>query len=149
MNSLSKKYERLKRIPKTLEINRSLPLAEQDPSLPSNEKRKAIELEPETYIAGLHCNRKLPKWFKLENNRVIEETEHGLFFIDVFGDNSFQRVYDIHKVEIETLLGYKMMTLNIKSTENQRFIVPMKKMIDECPDKENHKERQAGSLQIH
>nr|GEV10325.1 ankyrin repeat-containing protein [Tanacetum cinerariifolium] len=31
-------------------------------------KRKAMGLEPETYIAGLHCNRKLPKGAKFVNN---------------------------------------------------------------------------------
>ncbi|GJR59798.1 hypothetical protein Tco_1501960 [Tanacetum coccineum] len=89
MNSLSNKYERLKGIAKSLVINGSLPLPEQDPSLPSNRKRKAIELELEIYIAGMHCNRTLPEGVEFENKIVIEKPEHGLFFIDVFGDQSF------------------------------------------------------------
>ncbi|GJZ27002.1 transposase, MuDR, MULE transposase domain protein [Tanacetum coccineum] len=72
-------------------INESFPLPKQDPSLPSNRKRKAMELEPETYIVGLQCNRTLSEGVKFMNNGVIEKHEHGLFFTDVFGDLSFQR----------------------------------------------------------
>ncbi|GJR12192.1 hypothetical protein Tco_0794844 [Tanacetum coccineum] len=89
MKSMSKKYKRLKGIAKTLESNESLTLPEQDPLLPSNRKRKAMGLEPETYIASLHCNHKLPEGVKFMNNKVIEKPKHGLFFIDVFGDPSF------------------------------------------------------------
>ncbi|GJT39327.1 hypothetical protein Tco_0939192 [Tanacetum coccineum] len=89
MNSLSKKFEGLKRISNSLEINKSLLLPEQDPLLPSNRKRKAMELKPETYIVGLHCNCTLLKGVSFMNNKVTEEPEHGLFFTDVFGDPSF------------------------------------------------------------
>ncbi|GJW15325.1 hypothetical protein Tco_0019458 [Tanacetum coccineum] len=106
-----------------------------DPSLPRR-KRKAIELEPKTYIAGLHCKRELPERVKFVNNILIEMPEHGLFIIDAFGDKTFQRVSDIHKVETKTLLGYNMMALNVKTTENQRFMVLMSRMIDECPNKD-------------
>ncbi|GJX83154.1 hypothetical protein Tco_0332635 [Tanacetum coccineum] len=89
MNSLSKKFEGLKRIANSLEINKSLPLPEQDPLLPLNRKRKAMELKPETYIAGLHCNCTLLQGVSFMNNKVTEEPKHGLFFTDVFGDSSF------------------------------------------------------------
>ncbi|GJX35421.1 hypothetical protein Tco_0246978 [Tanacetum coccineum] len=112
---------------KRIRINESLLLHEQDTSLPSNYKRKAMKLEPETYIASLYYNHTLTEGFMFVNNKVIEEPEHGLFFIDLFGDPSFQRVSDIEKVETETLMGYKMMALNVKSLENQRFIVLMNK----------------------
>ncbi|GKC71857.1 hypothetical protein Tco_1117740 [Tanacetum coccineum] len=105
-DELVKKYERLKRIVKTLGINESLPLIKQDPSLPLNHKRKAIELEPETYIAGLHYNHTLPKGVEFVNNKVIDKSEHGLFFADVFGNPSFQRVSDIEKSKTEALPGY-------------------------------------------
>ncbi|GJU45669.1 hypothetical protein Tco_1202935 [Tanacetum coccineum] len=36
----------------------------------------------------------------------------------------------IHKVQIESLLGYMVMAGNVKTPENQRFCVLMKKMID-------------------
>ncbi|GJU39034.1 hypothetical protein Tco_1191991 [Tanacetum coccineum] len=91
MNSLSKKYERLKEIPKDLNLNTTLPLPEQDPSI-LRRKRKATELECETYIAGLHCNRLLPKGFQIVSN--------------------------IQKVETKTLLRYKIMASNVKTTEN-------------------------------
>ncbi|GJT71527.1 hypothetical protein Tco_1030813 [Tanacetum coccineum] len=61
---------------------------EQDPSLPKR-KRKAIELEPKTYIVGLHYNRLLPKGVEFVKNLVIENLEHGLFFIDSFGEEAF------------------------------------------------------------
>ncbi|GJX17138.1 hypothetical protein Tco_0217970 [Tanacetum coccineum] len=56
MTSLSKKYERMKEIPNEVGLNLTLPLPEQDPSLPKR-KRKSIDLEPKTYIVGLHCNK--------------------------------------------------------------------------------------------
>ncbi|GJY47329.1 hypothetical protein Tco_0436392, partial [Tanacetum coccineum] len=135
MTSLSNKYERLMKIPSELKLNLALPLPEQDLSL-TRRKRKVMELEPETYIVGLHCNKELPKRIKFVNNLVIEEPEHGLFFIDAFEDEAFQRVNYVHKVETETLLGYKVMALNVKTDANQRFSMLMSKMINERPDKE-------------
>nr|GEX46890.1 wall-associated receptor kinase [Tanacetum cinerariifolium] len=86
------------------------PLPLQDPSLPkSSKKRKALELEPETYITGLDGDSSLPKIVKFKENKVIEEPEYGLFLIDEFFDPAFQRVGGIHKVETTTMLGYKMM----------------------------------------
>ncbi|GKA14558.1 putative reverse transcriptase domain-containing protein [Tanacetum coccineum] len=54
-----------------------------------NKKRKAMELEPEAYIAGLHCNKKLHEGVPFKKNLVIEELEHGFFFIDAFGELAF------------------------------------------------------------
>ncbi|GJV18044.1 hypothetical protein Tco_1363367 [Tanacetum coccineum] len=88
-----------------------------------------MELEPETYIVGLHCNIKLPKEVPFVNNLVIEEPEHGLFFIDSFREPAFQRINDIHKVETETLLGYKVIASNVKTIANQRFSMMMSKML--------------------
>ncbi|GJY44178.1 hypothetical protein Tco_0432391 [Tanacetum coccineum] len=104
MTSLSNKCERLKRIPNELGLNLVLQLPEQDPSLPRR-KRKSIELEPETYIVGLHYYRILHEGVTFVKNLVIEEPDHGLFFIDAFGEPTFQRMDDIHKVETDTLLG--------------------------------------------
>ncbi|GKD03616.1 hypothetical protein Tco_1178590 [Tanacetum coccineum] len=61
---------------------------------------------------------------------------YGLLSVDVFGDEAFQRVNDVHKVETETLLGYKMMALNVKSLENQRFMALMDRVIVERLDKD-------------
>ncbi|GKA02744.1 hypothetical protein Tco_0675525 [Tanacetum coccineum] len=83
--------KRLKKIPNELELDITLPLPEKDPSLPRG-KRKATELEPETYIVGLHCNRTLHEWVKFMKNLVIEKPKHGLFFINAFGEEAFQRV---------------------------------------------------------
>ncbi|GJZ04356.1 hypothetical protein Tco_0537631 [Tanacetum coccineum] len=55
-------------------------------------KRKAQELEPEVRILGLKCNRSLPEGVHSVNNMVIEHSEQGIFFIDVFGNEAFQRI---------------------------------------------------------
>ncbi|GJS37705.1 retrovirus-related pol polyprotein from transposon TNT 1-94 [Tanacetum coccineum] len=73
-------------------------------------KRKALELEHEVRIAGLECDRSLSEGVKFVNNKVIEIPEHGIFFINAFG--------------------------NIRTPKTQRFCVMMRKMIDECPDKD-------------
>nr|GEX46786.1 protein kinase superfamily protein [Tanacetum cinerariifolium] len=88
-----------------------------DPSL-LRIKRKGMKLEPKTYIIGLHCCRELPEGVKFVNNLVIKQLEHGLFFMDAFGQEAFQRVDEVHKVETQTLLGYKVMALNVKSDAN-------------------------------
>ncbi|GKD64376.1 hypothetical protein Tco_1306484, partial [Tanacetum coccineum] len=88
ITSLSKKYKRLKEIPGELIINPSLPPHKQVTSLSSSRKRKALELEPEVYIAGLEA---------------------------------FQRISDIHKVEVESLLGYMVMVGNVNTLKNQSF----------------------------
>ncbi|GJU75399.1 retrovirus-related pol polyprotein from transposon TNT 1-94 [Tanacetum coccineum] len=131
--SLRNEYERLKQIPGELGLNLSLLILEQDPSLPKR-KRKAMELEPETYIAILHCRRELPEGVKFVNNLVIEQPKHGPFFIDAFCKEAFQRVNDVHKVETKTLLGYKGMASNVKTDANQRFSMLMSQMINERPN---------------
>ncbi|GKE93216.1 hypothetical protein Tco_1574311 [Tanacetum coccineum] len=135
INSLSNRYKRPKEIPIEFGLDLSLPLPEQDPPL-LNKKRKIIELELKTYIAGLHYNRKLLEGVEFMKNLVIEEPEHRRFFIDAFGEPTFQRMSNIHKVETETLLGYKVMASNVKTTANKRLTVLMRKMMYEGPDKD-------------
>ncbi|GJW87362.1 hypothetical protein Tco_0162702 [Tanacetum coccineum] len=60
-------------IPKELGLDLTLLLPEQDPSLPRI-KRKENELEPETYIAGLHYNRSLPEGGLYEESLIIEQS---------------------------------------------------------------------------
>nr|GEY97263.1 protein kinase superfamily protein [Tanacetum cinerariifolium] len=104
----------LKEIPGELRINPSLAPIGQVPSLSSSRKRMALELEPEVRIDGLECNRSHPKGIQFVNSKVIETLKHGIFFIDAFGNQAFQRVSDIHKVEVESLLWYMVMDGNIK-----------------------------------
>ncbi|GJT30802.1 hypothetical protein Tco_0911077 [Tanacetum coccineum] len=132
MTSLRNKYKRLKKVPEGLGLDESLPLLEQDPSLRIR-KRKAMELKHETYIAGLHCHRELPKGVKFVNNLVIKQ--HGLFFINAFGEEAFQRVDDVYKVETETLLVYKVMASNVKTDEKLRFNMLISEMINKNHDK--------------
>nr|GEX27341.1 concanavalin A-like lectin/glucanase domain-containing protein [Tanacetum cinerariifolium]GEZ74310.1 concanavalin A-like lectin/glucanase domain-containing protein [Tanacetum cinerariifolium] len=78
----------------------------------------------------------LPKEVQFINNKVIEYPEHVIFFIDVFGDKAFQRIIDIHNVDVDSLLSYMVVAGNIRTPENQRFCVRLKNMIDEHLDKE-------------
>ncbi|GKC20215.1 hypothetical protein Tco_1022365 [Tanacetum coccineum] len=88
MTSLSKRYERVKKIPEELGIQSALPVPvpEQASSQTSGRKRKHMELEPEVKVPGLECNRSLPEGVPFVNNMVIKEPEYGIFFTDVFGD---------------------------------------------------------------
>ncbi|GJT27098.1 retrovirus-related pol polyprotein from transposon TNT 1-94 [Tanacetum coccineum] len=117
MNSLSRRYERLRKIPEELGIQSALPASEQASSQTSGRKRKHIELEPETRIPGLECNRALPENVLFVNNMVIEEPEYGIFVTDEFGDQAFQRWSDIDKVGMEALVSYLLAVSMVKSPE--------------------------------
>ncbi|GJX30057.1 hypothetical protein Tco_0238136 [Tanacetum coccineum] len=121
MTSLSNRYERLKKIPDYLGLDLTLPLPQQDPSLPRR-KRKVMELDPETYIVGLHYNRTLPKGVQFVKNLVIEKPEHGLFFIDAFGEEAFQRVHGTDSRMIDEHPDKdKILTKGVKSLNEQSF----------------------------
>ncbi|GJU54031.1 hypothetical protein Tco_1227745 [Tanacetum coccineum] len=141
MTSLGKRYERLKKIPEELRITPTLPTPGQVLSLTLGRKRKIQELEPKTRIPVLECNISLPKGIPFVNNLVIEQPEYGMFFIDVFGDEAFQRMSDIHKVDVETLLTYLVMASNISTPANQRFCLELRSLIDSHPDKEKLKSK--------
>ncbi|GJY74821.1 hypothetical protein Tco_0479252 [Tanacetum coccineum] len=136
--SLGKRYERLKKIPKELGIQSALPapIPEQAPSQSSRRKRKHMELKAEIKVCGLKCNRSLPECVLFVNNMVIEEPEYEIFFTDVFGDQAFQRRNDIHKVGLDYLVSYLVMASIIKTPENARFGLKLKKLIAEHPDQE-------------
>ncbi|GJW97937.1 hypothetical protein Tco_0179745, partial [Tanacetum coccineum] len=89
LTSLTNAYAKLKKIAKSLNLDNSVPLSLQDFSLIKQSKRKTMELEPETYIVGLHRNKVLPKGVKFKENRVIEELEFGLMFMDELVDPAF------------------------------------------------------------
>ncbi|GJU57567.1 retrovirus-related pol polyprotein from transposon TNT 1-94 [Tanacetum coccineum] len=72
---------------------------------------------------------------------VIEEPEYGVFFIDVFGNKAFQRMSDIYKVDLETLLTYLVMASNITTHENQRFYLKLRKLIRSHPDQKKLKSK--------
>ncbi|GJY70528.1 hypothetical protein Tco_0474231 [Tanacetum coccineum] len=141
MTSLGKRYERLKKIPTKLRITPTLPDLGQVLSLTSGRKRKIQELEPETRILGLECNRSLPEGIPFVKNLVIEQSENGKFFIDVFGYEAFQRTSDIHKVNIETLLTNLVMALNISTPANQRFYLALRRLIESHLDQEKSKSK--------
>nr|GEV95089.1 hypothetical protein [Tanacetum cinerariifolium] len=117
----------------------ALPAPEQAPSQTSRKKQKHMELEPETRIPGLECNRTLPENVSFVNNMVIEEPEYGIFFTNEFGDQAFQRWSDIDKVEMEALMSYLVAASMVKSPENARFSMKLRKLIAEHPDQEKLK----------
>ncbi|GJS62746.1 hypothetical protein Tco_0657530, partial [Tanacetum coccineum] len=139
MISLGKIYERLNKNPEELGIQSALPTPLQAQSQSSRRKRKHMEMEPEIRIPGLECNRSLPEGVLFVNNMVIEEPEYGMFFIDVFSDKAFQRINDMHKVDIETLLTYLVMASNINTLENHRFCLKLRDLIGKHPDQEKLK----------
>ncbi|GKG42514.1 hypothetical protein Tco_0476812, partial [Tanacetum coccineum] len=100
-----------------------------------------MELEPKIRIPSLECNRSLLEGVPFVNNIVIEEPEYGMFFIDVFGDEAFQRINDIHKVDIESLLTYLVMASNITTPKNQRFYLKLRQLIGNHPDQEKLKSK--------
>nr|GEV17780.1 hypothetical protein [Tanacetum cinerariifolium] len=93
-----------------------------------------MELEPETRIPGLECNRALPENVMFVNNMVIEESECGIFFTNEFGDQAFQRWSDIDKLGMEALVSYLVVVSLVKSLENVRFSIKLRKLIAEHPN---------------
>nr|GEX52276.1 hypothetical protein [Tanacetum cinerariifolium] len=91
MNSLSQRYERIKKIPKELRIPLALPapIPEQASSKSLRRKRKHMELEQEINIHGLNYNRTLFENILFLNKMVIEEPEYRIFFTNEFSDQSF------------------------------------------------------------
>ncbi|GKB47237.1 hypothetical protein Tco_0897990 [Tanacetum coccineum] len=143
INSLSQRYERLKKIPEKLGIHSALPAPapKQASSRSSGRKRNHMELEPETRIPRLEYNRALPEYVSFINNMVIKEPEYGIFFTDEFGDQAFQRWSDINKVGMEALVSYLVAASMVKSTENARFSMKLRKLVAEHPDQEKLKSK--------
>ncbi|GKD71248.1 hypothetical protein Tco_1325338 [Tanacetum coccineum] len=103
----------------------SLPPA-QAPSQLLGRKRKIIELEHEICIPGLECNRSLPEGVQIVDNMVIEEPEYEIFYINIFSDEAFQKMSDIHKVDTKTLLTYQVMDSDITTPEKQKVLPEVK-----------------------
>ncbi|GKE19781.1 hypothetical protein Tco_1431293 [Tanacetum coccineum] len=107
MESMSKRYQRLKKIPEELGIQSALPsVPKQALLISSQRKRKHMELDPEIKVLGLECNRSLPDGVPFVNN----------------------------KVGVDSLVSYLVMTLMVKTLENARFGLKLRKLIAEHPD---------------
>ncbi|GKB74723.1 hypothetical protein Tco_0936135 [Tanacetum coccineum] len=141
LNSLSKRYEKPRTTLDELRIRSNLPSPGQVLSLTLGRKNKIQELEPETRILRLECNRILLEGITFVDNLVKEQPENGMFFIDVFGDEAFQRISDIHKIDVETLLTYLVMDLNISIPVNKRFCLALRSLIVGHPDNEKLKSK--------
>ncbi|GKC61234.1 hypothetical protein Tco_1088832, partial [Tanacetum coccineum] len=132
-----------------IELDELVP--EQASSQTSGRKRKHMELEPEVKVPGLEYNRSLPEGVPFVNHIVIEEPEYRNFFIDVFGDQAFQRWDDIYKVGVESLVSYLVMASMVKTGENARFSLMLRKMIADYPyqDKLKSKKVKLEALGCH
>ncbi|GKE13867.1 hypothetical protein Tco_1421444, partial [Tanacetum coccineum] len=104
-------------------------------------KSKHMELEPEVKVLGLECNRSLSEGVSFVKNMVIEEPEYGIFFTDVFGNKAFQRWNDIHIVRVDALVSYLVMASTVKTEENARFSLKLRKLIVDHPDQEKLKSK--------
>ncbi|GKA23539.1 hypothetical protein Tco_0709572, partial [Tanacetum coccineum] len=111
------RYERLKKIPEELRIQSALPalIPEQALSQSSGRKRKHMELEPQVKVPGLECNRSLPE---------------GVLLRD-----------DIYKVGVDSLVSYLVMASMVKTEENARFSLKLRKMIADHPDQDKLKSK--------
>nr|GEV34703.1 retrovirus-related Pol polyprotein from transposon TNT 1-94 [Tanacetum cinerariifolium] len=77
--------------------------------------RKHMKPEPEIKVHGLECNRSLSK--------------------------AFQRWDDIHKVGVDSLVSYLVMASIVKTKENARFSLKLRKLINDHPYKEMPKSK--------
>nr|GEX23222.1 hypothetical protein [Tanacetum cinerariifolium] len=138
-----KHSKKAKKIPKELGIQYALPspISEQAPSQTSGRKKKHMEMEPEVNVPRLEYDMSHPEGVSFVNNMVIKEPENGIFFIDVFGDQAFQRWNDIHKVGVDSLVSYLVMASTNKTPEIARFFLKLRKMIADYPDKEKLKSK--------
>ncbi|GJR03753.1 hypothetical protein Tco_0526737 [Tanacetum coccineum] len=125
MTSLSKRYERLNKIPEELGIQSALPalVPEQASSQTSGRKRKHMELEPKVKVPGLECNKSLPKGVPFVNNMV----------------------------GIDSLVSYLVMASMVKTEENARFSLKLRKLIADHPDQEKIKSKKVNlkALEYH
>ncbi|GKB80349.1 hypothetical protein Tco_0947244 [Tanacetum coccineum] len=59
----------------------------------------------------------------------------------VFGDQAFQRWDDIHKVRMDSLVSYLVMDSMVKTKENVRFSLKLRKLIADHPDQDKLKSK--------
>nr|GEW30226.1 putative reverse transcriptase domain-containing protein [Tanacetum cinerariifolium] len=113
MNSLSQRYERFRQISEELRIQSALLAPEQAPSQTSGRKHKHIELEPK---------KESFDWNAIELSLKISRSWS-----------------DIDKVGMEAFVSYLVAESMVKSLENERFIMKLRKLIAEHPDQEKLK----------
>ncbi|GJT25260.1 hypothetical protein Tco_0895197 [Tanacetum coccineum] len=97
------------------------------------EEDEKIKLDPKK-IASTKAGEKFKKAQEAEH-----QPEYGIFFTDEFDDQAFQRWSDIDKVGMEALVSYLVSASMVKSPENARFSMKLKKLIAEHPDQEKLK----------
>nr|GEX88228.1 hypothetical protein [Tanacetum cinerariifolium] len=108
-------------------------------------KIKSMMAEIYQAFKGLECNRSLLEGVPFVHNMVIEEPEYRIFFTYVFGDQAFQRWYDIRKVRIDSLVSYLVMASMVKTEENAQFSLKLRKLIADRLDQEKLKSKKPES----
>ncbi|GKA32792.1 hypothetical protein Tco_0719159 [Tanacetum coccineum] len=112
MNSLSRRYERIRKIPEELGIKSDIP------ALPST-----------------------LKMFCLSTIWSSKSLSMGSSSLYEFGDQAFQRWSDIDKSRLEALVSYLVAAFMVQSPENARFNMKLKKLIIEHHDQEKLKSK--------
>ncbi|GKC05823.1 hypothetical protein Tco_0997433 [Tanacetum coccineum] len=102
---------------------------------------KVVQEEAENIGLDLNKIASAKAGVPFANNMVIEEPEYGIFFTDVFGDQAFQIWNDIHKVRVDSLVSYMVMASIVKTEENARFSLKLRKLIADHPDQEKLKSK--------
>nr|GEV10652.1 hypothetical protein [Tanacetum cinerariifolium] len=105
------------------------------------EKEQPKETKVENIMQEHVRASSLPESVPFVNNMVIEDPEYGRLFINIFGDEAFQRMNDIHKVDVETLLTYLVMASNVTTPKNTRFCLKLRKLMESHPDQEKLKSK--------
>ncbi|GJX09755.1 hypothetical protein Tco_0199614 [Tanacetum coccineum] len=117
--------------------------SDEDPSKKLVPASTIVRPDPdeEVKVPGFICNWSLPEGVPFANNMVIEEPEYGIFFTDVFGDQAFKIWNDIHKVRVDLLYQTCVMASMVKTEENARFSLKLRKLIADHPDQEKLKSK--------
>nr|GEV18470.1 hypothetical protein [Tanacetum cinerariifolium] len=93
-------------------------------------------------INGKMCYLTDTEMKKEEAYRIgTRELKYGIFFMDVFGDEAFQRWNDIHKVGVDYLVSYMVMASMVKTEENLRFFLKLRKLTNDHPDQKKLKSK--------
>nr|GEW95412.1 hypothetical protein [Tanacetum cinerariifolium] len=121
INLLSRRYERIRKIPEKLRIKSALPAPAPEQALfkSSRNKRKHMELKPEIKIPLLECNRALLKIFCLSTAWSSKSLSMG----------SSSQMNSVTK------------DFKDGSPENARFSMKLKNLIAEHPDQEKLKSK--------
>ncbi|GJW35730.1 hypothetical protein Tco_0058650 [Tanacetum coccineum] len=83
---------------------------------------------------GIQSALPAPEQAQSQSSRRKESIRNWSMKSEFLDYQAFQRMNDMHKVDIETLLNYLVIASNIATPENTRLCLKLRKMIAEHPD---------------